>query len=103
MVRRPEIAVRGPLEELADVDDEGPVEGRRVDPAAGVLHLEPALAGLDEEEGEHAGVLVRPHPLAFAVLGTARVADELDESLGTLPECRVEDVCAGAETHRPFP
>jgi len=58
-----EVAVSRHFEQLPDVDHEGTVERRRVNPRTVLLDLQPALAGFDEQKGQHAGILVRADTL----------------------------------------
>ena len=98
-----EIAVGCHLEQFADVDDEGAGNGRGVDPVAVLLHLQAALARLDEEQGEHAGILVGADALLGGRVGLAGVAHDLDEGGRVFREGRVEHVLVGAEGDRPGP
>ena len=74
-----QIAVRGHFENLADVDDEGSRDRRRVDPAAIVsLNLQAGLLFL-QEKGHEPGILVGAHALIALVRRAAGIADDLDE------------------------
>src|SRR5947209_7429793 len=87
-----QIAVGGHFENLADVDDEAPRDGRRINPAAVVgLNLQAGLFLL-QEEGDESRILVSAHSLIALARWAARVADDLNERVRSWRVDRREDV-----------
>ena len=100
VIGRDEVALSRVLEQFADVDDERTGDRGRIDPLAVALDLQAALAGLDPQQREHAGVLVGADALLRGRVVLAGVADDLDQRRG-LAEVLVEVRLGRAESDAP--
>jgi len=92
--------VGGYFEHLADVHDEGAVDRRDVDPAAGAGRegLQPAGVVL-EQQCQEVPVGVRPDPLQVGAVSGPDVVDQLGEPVRLAGEVLVEVVFGQRQRH----
>ena len=98
---RAQVAVRGEFQQFADVDHEGAVSGRHIDPAPRGLDLQASLVVL-QQQGNQFGIFVRADSQRIAAAGVAHrsgsgIADKLHQIMRVIAIQRLERVGSLAE------